>query len=56
MKNHAKIGNRQGDPGYRTPSRFIYKKSVENKKAVLRQCNLAHRLEFKSAKKKIRNK
>jgi len=26
MKNHAKVGNREGRPGYRTPSPFRYKK------------------------------
>ncbi len=50
MKNYSKVGNRKGKPAYRTPSRFIYKKSLENKKAAPRPWHLAHRLEFKHTK------
>jgi hypothetical protein len=28
MKDHAKVGNRAGRPGYRTPSVFRYQKSL----------------------------
>jgi len=52
MKNYAKVGNRKGKPAYRTPSRFIYKKSLEAKKAVARAWNLASRLEFKNVRNK----
>jgi hypothetical protein len=32
MKNHAKVGNRKGNPAYRTPSTFRYQKSVQRRK------------------------
>jgi hypothetical protein len=52
MKNYAKIGKTNEKPAYRTPGRFIYKKSLEARKATARTRDLASRLEFR----KIRNK
>jgi len=28
MKSRAKIGNKKGNPGYRTPSPFKYRKAI----------------------------
>ena len=52
MKNYAKIGNKEGKPAYRTPSRFIAKKSQDTKRIVSRNWNLATRLEFKNVRNK----
>jgi len=52
MKNYAKVGKRCGKPAYRTPSRFIYKKSLEVKSVAAWTWNLAQRLEFKKIKNK----
>jgi len=29
MKNYAKVGNKQGKPGYRTPSSFRARKNLQ---------------------------
>jgi hypothetical protein len=47
MKNYSKIGNRKGQPAYRTPSRFIYEKSLDVKRTAPRAWHLAARLDRK---------
>lgn len=41
MKNHTKVGNRQGKPAYRTPSSFLF-----------RACLKAQKVRSKKIKKK----
>jgi len=36
MKNYAKVGNRQGKPGYRTPSTFRARKNLQISKIKLK--------------------
>jgi len=35
MKNYAKVGNRKGKPGYRTPSTFRARKNLQVSKNKL---------------------
>lgn len=51
MKNYSKTGGRKGKPAYRTPSRFIYKKSLDAKRAPVRAWHLAARLDRKGREK-----
>lgn len=54
MKDYAKAGNRKGKPAYRTPSRFIQKKTAQNKKtaAFWEPQRLASRLEYRQPKER----
>ena len=35
MKNYAKVGNRQGKPGYRTPATFRIRKAMKVMRAKI---------------------
>jgi hypothetical protein len=54
MKNYASKKPKQGTPAYRTPSRFIYKKSLEAKRVAPRRWDLAARLERRRIKNTLK--
>lgn len=57
MKNHSKIGKRDGKPSYRTPSQFIARldrRQAGQAKKVIRHFDLAARMEHHNNRKKLK--
>jgi hypothetical protein len=52
MKNYAKIGNREGKPAYRIPSRIAHQNIAQRNKSAQRTWDLAKRLEYRRIKNK----